>query len=573
MKTTRPAGQTGAKRATGEGLTGIRERILAHLAAGVPQALRRFEKKTGRFLAENGGWAVTNQDIVYPLALLYRTPGTTYSGKKQILEICGRAGDAWRDFQNPDGSFEFIKIDGSRWGKTFMPWSIYHWLETFILLRESLDSRRRSRWEKGLRLAYTGLAAATAKPAAHNISTWNGMSLTRAGQYFNRPDWLEIGRNQCRFSARQQHPHGYWPEGDGPTTLYNFVYMHALGLYHAFTGDRHMEPVLRRGTEFHTSFVYPDLTSVETIDGRVRYHHSPATRAWPAFSLFPKGRRLIRNMAGLVLGKGGLEPALASAMQYLQDGPEEPLLQEGGACRTVYGGKALLCKAEDWFFCVSGYSAKPASRPRFSRNRWIKTRSNCLSVWHRKTGLLIGGGNSRNDGLFSTFEVWEKGALRLEPDSVSFSQQRGRQTARFRYGSVTCLLHVKPLSRGKLDLTFELPEATRKRATVRACFTLRLPAQSAIGWTARAKPPVERAETADPQRAIAVSWDPAGMYRDRRLKGPGWELEMPDESAFEYPVYPFNPYAIDNHAPAEECVGIITASFLAGRTRRFRLTV
>jgi len=42
------------------------------LVEDVEQNLERFDQDTGRFLT-GGGWAVTNQDIVYPLALLYAT--------------------------------------------------------------------------------------------------------------------------------------------------------------------------------------------------------------------------------------------------------------------------------------------------------------------------------------------------------------------------------------------------------------------------------------------------------------------------------------------------------------------
>jgi hypothetical protein len=46
----------------------IREAVLAHLARGVPASQARFDPKSGRLRAENGGWAVTNQDVILPLA-------------------------------------------------------------------------------------------------------------------------------------------------------------------------------------------------------------------------------------------------------------------------------------------------------------------------------------------------------------------------------------------------------------------------------------------------------------------------------------------------------------------------
>lgn len=45
----------------------VRTLVMSHLAKGVEAARERLDPATGRFLAENGGWAVTNQDVIYPL--------------------------------------------------------------------------------------------------------------------------------------------------------------------------------------------------------------------------------------------------------------------------------------------------------------------------------------------------------------------------------------------------------------------------------------------------------------------------------------------------------------------------
>ena len=79
------------------------------------------------------------------------------------------------------------------------------------------------------------------------------MSLFRAGQVFGREDWSEVGRRQVLFSTERQHPDGYWPEGHGPTTGYNLVYVHAVGLYYCFSGDRAVLPALRRAAHFHAA--------------------------------------------------------------------------------------------------------------------------------------------------------------------------------------------------------------------------------------------------------------------------------------------------------------------------------
>ena len=95
-----------------------RDQILQYLAAGVTAAKKRFDPETGRFLAEGGGWAVTMQDVVLPLALLYTAdvPANRLHGRKALLTLASRAGDALRDWQDSDGRFEFVKTDGSKWG-------------------------------------------------------------------------------------------------------------------------------------------------------------------------------------------------------------------------------------------------------------------------------------------------------------------------------------------------------------------------------------------------------------------------------------------------------------------------
>jgi hypothetical protein len=208
----------------------VRQIYLRCLVEDVEPNLARFDEDSGRFLTGEG-WAVTNQDIVYPLALLYVTPDAAnpYHRDERILDYVLRGGDAWRDFQYPDGQVEFVKVDGSTWGPTYMPWSMYHWLETYALVRDLLDPGRRERWEEGLNLAYTGIAKALERGHVHNIPTWNGMATYRAGQVFDRPDWQERGRQMIELAVAAQTPQGYWREHHGPTTLYNLVYVSLFG--------------------------------------------------------------------------------------------------------------------------------------------------------------------------------------------------------------------------------------------------------------------------------------------------------------------------------------------------------
>lgn len=553
----------------------MKKMILKHLAGGVAKGRKSFDKKTGRFLAKNGGWATTLQDIIFPLALLYTAPGTKYHGDREVLKLCRGGGDALRDWQYDDGTFEFIKIDGSRWGPIYQPWTIYHWLEAYALLRDSLGNKRRARWEEGLRLSCAGLADHLKTPRAHNIPTWQGMSLVRAARVFDEPDWGEVGKAQIYFACNNQSSHGFWPEGDGPSTGYNLVYVHALGLHHGFTGDKRVLPALRRAAEFHALFTYPDGTPVETVDGRQRYHTTVSQMGWPGLLLSPSGRGLVRLLAESLRqpGSGGLSPHLAATFQHYCEGAEEPLPHEAKSCRRVHRGSALMRREGPWMLCASGYVPRPELRPAISRNRWIMTRANCLSVWHDKLGLLIGGGNSKHDPFFATFELWHDNGLHLEPEKVTFRQVDSCESIRFYYRKLACELSLRPVGAKRLEIRFALPAATARRAKVQAGFTLRLAPGSQVSWAASGKTRVKGEATLDPLRTVGCSWRPEGQHSKRTLKGEGWRLEMPTESAFAYPAYPFNPYAINDAAGAADAVGSVSAGFETGNERRFLLHV
>ena len=552
----------------------IKRKLLGHLAGGVEQAMRQQDRSTGWFLTPEGGRATYRQDRIYPMALLYTREGTEWFGRKALLNTIVRAGDALRDFQDRDGRWEFIKPDGSSWGKSYMPWTIYHWLETFVLLRDHLSDAHRRSWAKGLRLCYTGIAEELRIPVPHNVPNWHGMSLVRGGQIFERPEWIEIGSRQCLHTAAHQHRDGYWPEGDGPTNGYNTIYIHALGLYHAFTGDTSVLKCLEKGCRFNATFIYPDGEPVETIDGRQNYESSSRYYGWPGFCFFAQGRRFISLAARAFMSKpcNELYAQVGGFIQHGITGSEEPTPWQKQD-RLVYGGKALIRRKGPWFVSVSGYSPPPNSRTAIGRQRFIMSRSNCLSIWHERINLLIGGGNSKRDPLFSTFDVGENGSRRLEPDLVSFKTVAKGETIRFRYGKHACLLHIEWISKKALAFTFELPPATRRDTVTEAGFTMMLNPGNKIAWRSQGRNAVEGDATLDAKTATEFQWGASAGHRKRLMIGEGWSLEMPEDTTFQWPVYPYNPYAADNAAPEAEAVGAVSIQFAESGKRRFVLRI
>ncbi len=424
----------------------VKQLVLKVMADAVAKALPDFDERTGRFLSkpegppapgakpEDLGWTITNQDIIYPLAVLYTIPGSDFHGDRTILNMTLSAGDAIRDFQYPDGQVEFLKADGSRWGPIFMPWTNYAWVQAYGLLRDQIDETRRTRWEEGLILAHDGQAREIRDLQVHNIPCWKAMSCYRAGQIFSRSDWQKAGTTMTRAVVSAQQLGGYWAEHGGPSTFYNHVYVHGLGLYYKFTGDDHVLPALKAAIDFHQTFIYPDGTPVETVDGRFKYHDRIMRMGWVGFSACPKGRRLVRHLAERLDSKRDLlgfqGGAIASTVQRLIEGEEAAINLDRVSFRETYQDLAVVYRDGPWFACLSGFTCPPVA------SRWGQDRQTFLSLWHNCFGLLLGGGNSKDQAEWSSFVA---DGLLLPSKAELLSDGTG---VALTYGNVRCLLRL-----------------------------------------------------------------------------------------------------------------------------------
>jgi len=418
--------------------------LLQLMASGVEETLARFDERTGRFITEptgpiapgakpeDLGWIVTNQDCMYALATLALEPGNPYSGDERILDVAMRAGDAVRDFQDPEGRVEFIKPDGSRWGMTYMGWTNYAWLETWALLREHLGDDRRARWEEGLTLAHDGQAHQISNGHVHNIPCWKAMSCYRAGRLFGRDDWMRAGEDMIGLCVEAQQSGGYWAEHGGPTTGYNRVYVHAIGLYHIFSGDESVLPAIEAATDFHQTFTYPDGSDVETVDGRVKYHGHINPSALVSMTVVPQGRRYVRYLLELPDLAERLRNPLAghaaSLYHHMQGGAEAPISLDELSFRKSYHDWAIVMREGPCFGCLSAFVCPPVG------SRWGQDRQQFLSLWHERTGLLIGGGNSKDQPEWSTFIA----GGRFVPDAGELTDD-GRGVT-LTYGDLRCTL-------------------------------------------------------------------------------------------------------------------------------------
>lgn len=548
-----------------EGDWTFKRECLTALIEAVPAILASQDAATGRF--GSGIWIVNDQNVLFPLAVAWATKDAAnpYYHSEELLTAIMAGGDALIDDQDEQGRWEFRKKDGSTWGPIYMPWTYSRWIRAFGLVREAMPPDRRERWEKALRLGFEGIAR-TCLGNVHNIPAHHAMALYHAGQLFRRPEWQRQAREFLGRVCTAQDEGGFWSEHLGPVVNYNFVYSEALGIYFALSGDESVLPALRRAALFHANFTYPDGSSVETVDERNPYH-AGISLGNVGFTFTPEGRGFLLHQMALLQRSGQKVDAdtAASLVLYGQEGPVEPPPSEKAEHRFVLGdNKAFIRRTGPWFVALSAYVCP------VPQNRWIQDRQNFVSLYHDRTGLILGGGNTKLQPLWSTFTVGDVTLLSPTPgdENPNFIPPEGLRhvpeaaelssldppTLRLRYGPEECRVTVQCQSPVRAVLTYQ---ATVTSGQPVAAHVTLLPH---LG---------ERLTTANGQsfplgdKAISLAPGDAGAW----IAHHGWRLMLPPEAAVVWPALPHNPYRKDGHATSEEGRLVVTLPFSAQRTR------
>ena len=510
----------------------------------VPGILATYDSHTGRF--GRGIWICNDQQEMYPLAVAYamKRPGNKFFKDRQLLETITHAGEALIADADEKGQWEFRKKDGSTWGKILMPWTYSRWIRTYGLIRDDMPAERRAGWDKALRLGYEWISK-KALHSQHNIPTHHAMGLYIAGQVLDRPDWSRQAADFIRRIAQAQSEGGYWSEGGGPVVVYNGVYVEALGVYCAASGDEQVRPALERAAAYHYHFTYPDGSSVETIDQRNAYHHTPVPGN-VGFSCSAIGRTHLQQQLARTKNAWGAD-LCASLILYGQEGPIAPVDKQQPTFVLSERGveRAATLRDGPWFVCLSAFTAPVAN------NRWHQDRQSLVSVFHQRTGLILGGGNTKLQPAWSTFTVGDTSLLshragdenpRFLPKGKLFHVPTAAKLVddpqlglELDYGPQRCRVSVEPLDGQRL--AFEVSANPQADLPVIAHLTL-LPKLGKTLQTAAGTKVTLGEQSLNLDAAQIGDW----------IEHAGWRIHVPRTARLVWPRLPHNPYAKDGHA-------------------------
>ena len=537
----------------------FKDDFIHRLAAAIPDILKDQDPKTGQF--GEGIWIVSDQNIMFPLAVTWATksPDNPYYHDQNVLDAIVAAGDALIADADANGQWEFRKKDGSTWGMTYMCWTYSAWIKSYSLVRESMTPEQRKRWDDALTLGYTGISETQLK-RVHNIPTNHAMGLYTAGQVLNRPEWCVQAKEFMAKVVKEQDPAGFWSENHGPVVRYGNVYTDALGVYYAISHDENVLPAIEKAIRFCANFIYPDGSVVETVDERNPYHEG----LWfpnVSFTRSPEGRSHIQQQLDLLAEKDSKIAAdhCAGYIMYGQEGAIAPTAsQESDRTFRLSDDNALIRRKGPWFICLSAYHCP------IPTSRWIQDRQNLVSIFHDKCGLIVGGGNTKLQPLWSNFTVGDVSLLKHIPGdekpnflptgelyhipSAAGIGKSDPPSLGLVYGEEKCSVTVEPVDDTTLNIRLR---ATAKSGLPVAAHLTFMP-HIGRGFSTE-----KIAEKPLGEEGFTLSGEEAGGW----IAHAGWKLSLPPGSSVTRPVLPHNPYRKDGSAVPGEGRIVMTLPF------------
>ncbi len=569
------------------------EQLLSHLGNAVPGILES-QSPNGEF--GTAPWISTDQNVLLALAAAYTLPASRHHGDDSLLDAIGRGGVALAEAQDDSGMWEFRKKDGSEWGPIRMPWSYSRWMRAYHHVGAQLPADVSQRWAGGLQLGFAGIydeleivheeqmsaqqvAEARRTAAAsqayrfvriHNIPAHHAMALAFAGQVFDRPDWRDRAAAYLRAVADAQSEHGWWEEHGGPVVAYNFVYVDVLGVYLTLTGDEAVRPALERAARYHAEFTYPDGSAVETVDGRNPYA-AGVRLGNSGFTKTAAGRGFLQRQHRLFLEGGGTFDADYAALQLLYGEGGTTSVPAGERQSHDYrmGDMARTVRRRPWFVCLSAIATE------IPVGRFGQDRQNFLSLYHDRVGLILGGGNTKLQPLWSSFTVGDTSLLRHQsgdedpdfsaragllhvPDAATLGEDEETPSVTLRYGATVCQIRVN--HRGEDEVELELSQDgdasdVEAHVTLLAQLDQSLRADDGTEWILG-------------EKDVVVEGSDGGW-----IEQGGWHLSLPAGSRCTWPVLSHDPYRKDGQATLDKARIVVTVPLPDDLPRRLTLTV
>ncbi len=476
--------------------------------------------------------------VMLSAAVLYtrQHPKNRSFGDREKLELALRLGDLFAHHSENDPAENRQDYE----------WEIHFWLDTYRLLEAELGAERRELWRRELeknvrwferevrgRLDFPRYQGPYIRTSTNHLALF-ASTVYLAGRFFPDEKWESLGaRAMHRLAAEEQTSDGFWAEftDNGPTTGYNYITLTCVALYWEHSRDTAALEALRRATDFHRHFTWPDGTPVETINGRNRHW---GVSAWGhfAFSNWPDGRGYAEFLADFFApsseGSAGSRNLgrLAQSALYYHEGPVTPSPQKLSSYVYRMQREAGIRRSGPWTVCLSGLIDVPVD------SQFTLDRQGHMSIFHDQLGMIITGANSKRQPELATFLEKKGERLTTIPLSARLRLADDRDRLGLGYHTFFAEAEIPKPERDRLPFRFVITEVGPSGRIEDAQLNLQLNLTAGeVLETATRK------ITLDETRIELGPDEIGGWIRHR-----GWKLRVDPAARLIWPILPFNPY-------------------------------
>jgi hypothetical protein len=471
---------------------------------------------------------------MFAAAVLYtkQHPANPGYGNEKFLELAMKLGDVTAEQSERDDSQDRQDYE----------WEIHFWLDSYRLLEAKLSDERRARWRKQLERNVRWFAGET--EARIDFPRYQGpfirtstnhyalfaSTVYLAGRVLREKEWAELGgRAMHRLATEEQAAGGYWGEftDNGPATGYDYITMNCVALYYEHSLDTGALKALRRSTDFHKYFTWPNGEPVETINGRNR-HWGVSPWGTFGFSHWPDGRRYAEFLSQFFTA--GKVPArdlgrLSQSALYYHEGPTAPIPQELSHAVHQMPVPAGIRRTAPWTVCLSGLYDPPTT------SQFTLDRQGNLSIYHDRLGMIITGAGSKQQPELATIMEKADGEVTTVPRSSRLRMTDELDRIGMAYRRFFVDLQVPRPEPERITFQFRITEVGPNQmgdASINLQLVLK---------------PGEVLETA--HRKVTLDQNPIELGPEQIggwIRHRGWTLKIPPTARLMWPVLPFNPY-------------------------------
>ena len=471
---------------------------------------------------------------MFAAAVLYakQHPANPGYGDEKLLDLALKFGDLTAEQSERDNAQNRQDYE----------WEIHFWIDSYRLLDAQLSAERRARWRKQLernvgwfageteaRIDFPRFQGPFIRTSTNHYALF-ASTVYLAGRVLKEKEWEQLGaRAMHRLATEEQAPGGYWAEytDNGPTTGYDYITMNCVALYYEHSLDTGALNALRRSTDFHKHFTWPNGEPVETINGRNRHW---AVSPWGtfAFSNWADGRRYAEflsqfftpgNVRGRELGR------ISQNALYYHEGPTAPIPQDLSHSAHQLPVPAGIRRTAPWTVCLSGLHEPPTS------SQFTLDRQGNLSIYHDRLGMIITGAGSKHQPELATIMEKAEGEVVTVPRSSRLRMTDELDRLGMAYLRFFVDLQVPRPEPERVSFQFKITEVGPNRM-----------ADAHINLQLVLKPG-EVLETA--QTKVILDKNPIDLGPEQiggRIRHRGWTLKIPPTARLSWPVLPFNPY-------------------------------